>query len=176
MDQKYNFEDISWAHGRNFKKYFTQSGPSPPSEGDVQIRHIPSHIYRLHSRCRFNISIQIHLRIFQDLKSAVCDIVLLKVLKKYSRFSFDSSKHDCKPISVQQHAPRSWWRHQMKTFSGYWPFVRGIHRSPVNSPHKGQWRGALMFYLICASINCWVNNREAGDLRRHHAHFDIIVM
>ena len=20
----------------------------------------------------------------------------------------------------------------------YWPFVRGIHRSPVNSPHKGQ--------------------------------------
>ena len=26
----------------------------------------------------------------------------------------------------------------------------GIHRSPVNSPHKGQWRGALMFPLICA--------------------------
>ena len=32
----------------------------------------------------------------------------------------------------------------------YWPFVRGIHRGPVNSPHKGQWRGALMFSLICA--------------------------
>ena len=25
------------------------------------------------------------------------------------------------------------------------PSVRGIQRSPVNSPHKGQWRGALMF-------------------------------
>ena len=57
-----------------------------------------------------------------------------------------------------------------------WPFVRGIHRSPVNSPHKGQWRGALMFSLICAWINGWVNNREAGDLRRHRAHCDVTVM
>ena len=58
----------------------------------------------------------------------------------------------------------------------YWPFVRGIHRSPVNSPHKGQWRGALMFSLICTQINGWVNNGEAGDLRRHRAHCDVIVM
>ena len=36
------------------------------------------------------------------------------------------------------------WKH----FPRYWPFVRGIHRSPVNSPHKGQWRGALMFSLM----------------------------
>ena len=47
---------------------------------------------------------------------------------------------------------------------------------PVNSPHKGQWRGALMFSLICAWINDWVNNREAGDLRRHRGHYDAIVM
>ena len=47
------------------------------------------------------------------------------------------------------------WKH----FPRYWPFVRGIHRPPVNSPHKGQWRGALMFTLICARINGWVNNR-----------------
>ena len=58
----------------------------------------------------------------------------------------------------------------------YWPFVRGIHRSPVNSLHKGQWRGALMFSLICTRINGWVNNREAGDLIRHRAHYDVIVM
>ena len=64
------------------------------------------------------------------------------------------------------------WKH----FPRYWPFVRGIHRSPVNSPHKGQWRGALMFSLICAWINGWVNNREAGYLRRHRAHCDVIVM
>ena len=36
-----------------------------------------------------------------------------------------------------------------KYFSRYWPFVRGIHRSPVKSPHKGQWRWALVFSLIC---------------------------
>ena len=64
------------------------------------------------------------------------------------------------------------WKH----FSCYWPFGRGIHRSPVNSPYKGQWRGALMFSLICACINGWVNNGEAGDLRRQRAHYDVIVM
>ena len=39
---------------------------------------------------------------------------------------------------------------QWKHFPRYWPSVRGIHRSTVNSPYKGQWRGALMFSLICA--------------------------
>ena len=56
------------------------------------------------------------------------------------------------------------------------PLWWGIHRSPVNSPHEGQWRRALMFSLICAWINDWVNNREAGDLRRHRAHYDVNVM
>ena len=51
----------------------------------------------------------------------------------------------------------------------------GDHRSPVNSPHKGQWRGALMFSLICAWINGWVNNGEAGDLRRHRAQYGVTV-
>ena len=64
------------------------------------------------------------------------------------------------------------WKH----FPRYWPFVRRIHRSPVNSPHKGQWRGALMFLLICVWINGWVNNREAGDLRRYRGHYDVSVM
>ena len=30
-------------------------------------------------------------------------------------------------------------------FLRYWPFVREIHRSPVNFPHRGQWCGALVF-------------------------------
>ena len=64
------------------------------------------------------------------------------------------------------------WKH----FPRYWPFVRGIHRSSVNSPHKGQWREALMFSLMCAWTKRWVNNREAGDLRRHQAHYDTSVM
>ena len=64
------------------------------------------------------------------------------------------------------------WKH----YPRYWPFVRGIHRSPVNSPHKGQWRGALIFSLIYVWINDWENNREAGDLKRYRAHCDVTVM
>ena len=64
------------------------------------------------------------------------------------------------------------WKH----FPRYWPFVRGIHRGPVNSPHKGQWRGTLMFSLICVWINGLVNNCKAGDLRRYRAHYDVTVM
>ena len=70
----------------------------------------------------------------------------------------------------------TWWRHQMETFPHYWPFVRGIHRSPMNSPHKGQWRKALMFSLICAWTNNWVNNRNAFNLRCHRAHYDVTVI
>ena len=64
------------------------------------------------------------------------------------------------------------WKH----FSRYWPFVRGIHRSLMNSPHKSQWHGALMFSFIYTRINDWVNNRGAGDMRRHRAHHDVTVM
>ena len=64
------------------------------------------------------------------------------------------------------------WKH----FPRYWKIVRGIHRWPVNSPHKGQCRGVLMFSLMCAWINDWVNNGETGDLRRHGAHYDVTVM
>ena len=63
-----------------------------------------------------------------------------------------------------------------KPFPRYWTFMRIIRRSPVNSPHKGQWQGALMFSLIYVCINGWVNNREAGDLRRHRAHCEVSVM
>ena len=69
-----------------------------------------------------------------------------------------------------------WWRHQMETFSALLAICAGIHRSPVNSPHKGQWRVALMFSLICVWINGWVNNREAGDLTHYRAYYDVTVM
>ena len=64
------------------------------------------------------------------------------------------------------------WKH----FPRYSTFVRGIHRSPVNSPNNGQWRGALMFSLIYTWINDWVYNCGAGDLRRHHGHYNVIVI
>ena len=49
------------------------------------------------------------------------------------------------------------WKH----FQRYWPFVRGICRSPVNSPHKAQWRGALMFSLIC-TLNKRLSKQSGG--------------
>ena len=64
------------------------------------------------------------------------------------------------------------WKH----FPRYWSFVQVIHWSTVDSPHKGQWRGPLMFSLICAWINGWGNNHKAGDLRRHRARYDVIVI
>ena len=64
----------------------------------------------------------------------------------------------------------------METFLRCWAFVWGFHWSPVNSPHRDHWCGALLFSLICAWLNGWVNNREAGDLRRHHAHYDVIAI
>ena len=54
------------------------------------------------------------------------------------------------------------WKH----FPRYWPFVRGIHRSPVNSPHKGQWRWPLMYFDIFFDLRPnkrlqWTNHRDA---------------
>ena len=74
----------------------------------------------------------------------------------------------------------TWWHHQMETFSALLALCAGNSPVPVNSPHKGQWRGALMFSLICAWINDWVNNYEAGHLRRHRhrhrGHYEVNVM
>ena len=78
------------------------------------------------------------------------------------------------PITLKKKIP--WWHHQMETFSALLALCAGNSPVPGNFPHKGQWRGALMFYLICVWINGWVNNREAGDLRRHRGHYDVIVM
>ena len=63
-----------------------------------------------------------------------------------------------------------------KRFPRYWPFVMGTDGSPVNSPHKGQWRGALMFSLTGAWTNGWANHRDAADLRRHRTHYDVTVV
>ena len=64
----------------------------------------------------------------------------------------------------------------METFSAYLAFFAENSPVPMNSPHKGQWRGALVFSLICVWLNSWLNNREVGDLRRHRGHYDVNVM
>ena len=93
------------------------------------------------------------------------------------------SSTECTPNNLRNRSklwPEIWCKYddviKWKHFPRYRPFVRGIHQWLVNSQHKGYWHGALMFSLICTWINGWVNNREAGDLRRHRAHYDVIVM
>ena len=70
----------------------------------------------------------------------------------------------------------TWWHHQMETFPAQLAICAGNSPVPVNSPHKGQWRRALMFSLICTWIKDRVNNRGAGDLRRHRGHCYVNVM
>ena len=64
------------------------------------------------------------------------------------------------------------WKH----FPRYCPFVRGIHRSPLNFSHKVQWHRALMTSLNCCWTNNWANNGDSADLRRHRTDYDVIVM
>ena len=101
-------------------------------------------------------------------------------------------QNDCKPILLLQarmglcdfslRSLRLVWKifHddviKWKHFPRYWPFMRWVHLSPVNSPHKGQWCGALMYSLIWTWIYSWINNGEAGDLRRHRTHYDVTAM
>ena len=99
-----------------------------------------------------------------------------RVPLKKSSFGMSWGRHSREMLSVFMSFYKVWWCHQMEAFSTLLAFVRGIHRSPVNSPQKGQWHGALMFYLICAWTNGWANNRDAGDLRCHRAHYDVTVM
>ena len=75
-----------------------------------------------------------------------------------SLLSCKMSKYEIRTRGIRRHDDVIKWKH----FPRYWPFVRGIHRWPVNSPHKGQWRGALMLSLISASINGWVNYRDVA--------------
>ena len=70
----------------------------------------------------------------------------------------------------------TWWRHQMETFSALLAICAGNSPVPGEFSDKGQWRGALMFSLICVWINGWVNSREAGDLGRYLAPYDVTVM
>ena len=127
-----------------------------------------------------NISKEKHFKIYQakNLEILSSISIVLSITKScHSRSIHKTILH----ITLQIQAKYTDWNlHddviKWKHFPRYWPFVRGIHRSPVNSPHKGQWHGAFMFPLICTWINRWVNNRKSGDLRRYRAHYNVIVM
>ena len=74
------------------------------------------------------------------------------------------------------HSLPLWWRHQMETFSALLSLCEGNSPAAGNSPHKGQWRGALVFSWIWAWTSGWANNRDSGYLRHNGTHYDITVM
>ena len=86
--------------------------------------------------------------------------------KKLNQTPNDWGETTLSAESITKHDVTKW-----KHFPCYWPFVR-----PVTRPVTGQWRGALVFSLIYAWTNGWANNRDASDLRRHRAHYDVPVM
>ena len=101
-------------------------------------------------------------------KNVICEMVAILSRLHCNNWPSTVKPPDQRPV----HDDVNKWKH----FPRYWPFVRGIHWWPVNSPHKGQWRGSLMFSLICAWTKGWVNTRDVDDLRRHRAHYDFTVM
>ena len=74
------------------------------------------------------------------------------------------------PTEIACYVSRSWWRHQIETVSALLVIFESSHQPPMDSPHKSQWRGTLMFSWICVWTNSWANNRGACDLRRYRAH------
>ena len=100
-----------------------------------------------------------------------CAWILQELWYNYTKQSMTKQCMFCR-IYLTLHIDVIKWKH----FPRHRPFVRGIHRSRVDSPHRGQWRGALMFSLIRAWKSSWANNRDVNDLIHRRAHDDVAVM
>ena len=70
------------------------------------------------------------------------------------------------------HAPLTWWRNQVETFSALLAICAG--NSPVPGEVPAQRPVTQSFHVFW--MNRWVNTRKAGDLRRYHAHYDVLAM
>ena len=68
----------------------------------------------------------------------------------------------------------SWWRHQMETFS----MLLALCDSPLAGEFPAQrpvTRSFDVFFDLRPNKRL-IDNREAGDLRRYRAHYDVTVM
>ena len=92
--------------------------------------------------------------------------------KDYARYWFYCGRSsDGHPLDLSK-----WWRHQMETFSTLLAFC--ARNSPVPGAFPAQrpvTRGFDVFFDLRLN-ELWVNNREAGDLRRYRGHYDVTVM
>ena len=95
----------------------------------------------------------------EHIKTEQCPLV--PIYHKLYAYSFYS----------RENLPRTWWCHQMETFSVLLALCEENPPITAGFPHKGQWRRRLIFFSICAGTNSWPSNWDSGDLRRHRAHY-----
>ena len=75
-----------------------------------------------------------------------------------------------------RHKLNTWWRHQMEALPAL--LVPCVGNSPFTGEFPTQrpvTRSFGVFFDLRLN-NAWVNNLDAGDSRRHRAHYDVIVM
>ena len=134
------------------------------------------YLYWLNDQCQgCTFSMQKHMKYRRGLTHYLLRyiIVILKVWFWNSLYRIVSWQLAMKVVSGKCHrASVMGSQHWFKL----WHFVRGNYQSLVNFPHKGRWRRALMFSLICASTNGWANHCDTGDLRRRYAYYNVTVM
>ena len=121
----------------------------------TEITNAVSHIFSPENRLHFLFCI-----IICSTSQELCTRCVICCVLLWLRSKSNAGRVVANDISIHDDVIK--WKH----FPRYWPSVRGIHRWPANSPHKGHCRGALMFSFICAWISDWVNNREVGVLTK----------
>ena len=103
---------------------------------------------------------------------------MIKARRIFSNFQSWAHKHFVKRIMQKDGEQATRWRHQMETFSALLAICAG------NSPVPGEFptqRPVTQSFDVNFDLRpnkrlIWVNNGEAGDLRRNRAHYDVIVM
>ena len=70
----------------------------------------------------------------------------------------------------------AWWRHQMETFSALLALCVGNTPVPGDFPSQRPVTRSIDVFLISAWTHGWVNNRGAGELRRHRTHYNVTVL
>ena len=93
--------------------------------------------------------------------------------------SFQSLRHKYKIININtvtEVEHKSWWRHQIETFSALLAFCAGNSPVPGEFPTQRPVTRSFGVFFDLRPNNGWVNNREASDLRRYRHHYDVIVM
>ena len=135
----------------------------------------PAMQFRKTFPCFFNIGLSLVMPCVTHLSATPRQVPVQLFCKKRFKILFWNHCHISKGHQFRQYkwnqSVKSTFGHddviKWKLFPRCWPFVRGIHRSPVNS---------LICSLICAWINGWGNNCKISELRRYRAHYDVTIM